>query len=373
MHKPDPYYFDYSASAPPFKEALEQGTQVALNYPANPSSAHSSGKEARRKLLELKIRFCDLLGCSDGHLLLTSSATEANNTLVEGHRKHVPQGRILIAENVHDSIWYAIRKHPEHTDCLALHELVGLTPDKLSRIVTGDTSMICINQVCNETGRIHPLKEIAEFCRLSNIRLLVDGSQAVGHIPVNLDQIPCDYYSFSAHKFGGPRGIGGLIIRDKEFEPLMQGGNHEWGLRPGTENLAGLAAAAKALELCLPDMKEEATRLERLKSGLLLELRTKVPEMLVNTPEQSRPGFLSLSFPGFRGNEIVSALTLAGFKIALGSACHADRTEASRIILAAGRTEKEAIGTIRITMGTGTTEDSVKELGRALLSQVCRQ
>ena len=370
MAKSDPYYFDHSASAPPYEEALEQFKSYSLNYPANPASIHSSGKEASRKLLELKMRFCDLFDFKDGHLLLCSSATEANNTIIEGHRLRFPKGRILIAEDVHDSIWYATRRHKNHTDVFPLKEMKDLSHEILARTIKSETSLICINQVCNETGRIHPLKTIAEFCHLRNIRLLVDGSQAVGHIPVSLNNIPCDYYSFSAHKFGGTRSMGGLLIRDRQFEPLLSGGKQEWELRAGTENLPGLAAAVTALEIANSNLSEETSQFNNLKNSLLQGLKRKLPQVRINTPDQCRPGFLSLSFPGFQGNEIVTALSLSGFKIATGSACHADRPEPSRIILATGRNNKEAVGTIRITIGRGNTEESVKELGRALLVQI---
>lgn len=349
---------------------MEQFKWYSLNYPANPSSLHSAGKEASRKLLELKMRFCKLLNFHDGHLLLCSSATEANNTIIEGHRLRFPHGRILIAEDVHDSIWYACTKHNKHTDVLRIKDMEDLSHEALARNVNSETTLICINQVCNETGRIHPLNTFAEFCSLRNIRLLVDGSQAIGHIPVSLNNIPCDYYSFSAHKFGGTRSMGGLLIRDRQFEPLLSGGKHEWGLRAGTENLPGLAAAVTALEVDISNLSEQALLNNQLKTILLHELKSGLGEVLINTPENCRPGFLSLSFPGSMGNEIVAALSLSGFKIATGSACHADRPEPSRIILANGRSEKEAIGTIRITIGRGNTEESVKELGLALLDQI---
>ncbi|MCH7658872.1 MAG: aminotransferase class V-fold PLP-dependent enzyme [Bacteroidetes bacterium] len=370
MVKPDPYYFDNSASTPPYEEALEHYKSYSLKYPANPSSIHTSGKEASRKLLELKRRFCNLLDFKDGHLLLCSSATEANNTIIEGHRRKFPQGRILIAEDVHDSIWYATKRHKDHTDVFPLNGMDYPPFEKIVRAIKTETSLICINHVCNETGKIHQLAPIAEFCFLRNIRLLVDGSQAVGHIPVSLDNIPCNYYSFSAHKFGGPRSVGGLLIRDRQFEPLLSGGKQEWKLRAGTENLAGLAAAVKALEISLSNMDEQASLLNKLKTNLFNELKRQVPEVLLNTPDNGLPGFLSLSFPGFQSNEIVTALSLSGFKIAMGSACHANRTEPSRIILATGRNEKEAAGTIRISMGRGNMEKSVKELCLALLDYI---
>jgi cysteine desulfurase len=370
MVKPDPNYFDHSASAPPYEEALEQFASYSRNFPANPSSLHSAGKEASRRLLELKMRFCKLLDFNDGHLLLCSSATEANNTIIEGHRLRFPHGRILIAEDVHDSIWYASSKHKKHTDVFRIKDMEDLSQEVLARNVKRETTLICINQVCNETGRIHPLKAIAEFCSIRNIRLLVDGSQAIGHIPISLNNIPCDYYSFSAHKFGGTRSMGGLLIRDRQFEPLLSGGKHEWELRAGTENLPGLAAAVTALELDIANQGEQTLQYNKLKNILLHELKKGLKEVLVNTPENCRPGFLSLSFPGSMGNEIVAALSLSGFKIATGSACHADRPEPSRIMLATGLKEKEAIGTIRITIGRGNTEESVKELSQALMDQI---
>ncbi len=370
MLKLDPYYFDHSASTPPYEEALEQFKSYSLKYHANPSSIHSSGKEAARKLLELKIRFCKLLDFQDGHLLLCSSATEANNTVIEGHRVRFPSGRILIAEDVHDSIWYATRKHKMHTDVFPLKEMEDLSHETLARTIKRDTSLICINQVCNETGRVLPLKILAEFCHLRNIRLLVDGSQAVGHIPISLNSIPCDYYSFSAHKFGGTRSMGGLLVRDRQFEPLLSGGKQEWELRAGTENLPGLAAAVTAFEIATSNLSEETTQFNKLKSNLVWELKSESKDVLINTPDPCRPGFLSLSFPGCQGNELVTALSLSGFKIATGSACHAERPEPSRIIMATGRNKKEAIGTIRVSIGRGNTEESVKELGQALLNQI---
>ena len=367
MGRPDPYYFDYSASEPPYREALEEYVKIAEKFSANPSSAHRAGKEAHRKLTEKKIEFCNLLGFTEGHLLLCGSATEANNTVLEGHRKRFPDGRILIAEDVHDSIWYATRKHRDHVDVLPRNSMADLTARNLDNYTGNGTTLVCINQVCNETGTIHQLVTLTRFCQARGIRLLVDGSQAAGHVEVNLAQLPFTYYSFSAHKFGGPRGVGGLLIRDRQFEPLLSGGNHEWGLRAGTENLAGLAAAVEALRISISGLKDQERRLGMLKAGLIRQLQQSLPELMINTPEESRPGFLSLSFPGFRGSELVVALSVSGFKIASGSACHASRVTPSRIILATGRTEKEAIGTIRITMGRGNTEESVEALGRSLL------
>jgi cysteine desulfurase len=365
-YSPDPYYFDYAASEPPYGEALEEFVRISQQYVANPSATHSAGKEAARKLTEKKIEFCNLLGFTDGHLLLCGSATEANNTVIEGHRTLVPQGRVLIAEDVHDSIWYATTKHRDHVDILRLSDLEG-APGNLERLIGPATTLLCMTHVCNETGSVHSLESIAVYCRTAGIRLLVDGSQAIGHIPVNLDQIPFDYYSFSAHKFGGLRGVGGLLIRYRNFGPLLSGGKQEWGLRAGTQNLAGLAAAVQGLKISIAGMTETTQQVQRFKEGLITRLQDQVGELISNTPEECRPGFISLSFPGILGNEMVAALSISGLKIATGSACHADRTEPSRIILATGRSKSETIGTIRISMGRGNTEEAVDVLEKAML------
>src|SRR5665648_126678 len=241
MTYPDPNYFDYSASAPPYQIALDRLKEVSLQYFANPSSLHNPGKEAKRSLLQLKEQFCDLLNFKEGRLLICSSGTEANNTIIEGHLKKNPDGRILIAENVHDSIWYTTKKYNNCVDILKIDNNGQVGLSRLKETLKPASSLVCINHLCNETGAIQDLNLIPDFCSNRNIKLLVDGVQAIGHIPVDMNSIHCDYYSFSAHKFGGARSFGGILICDDAFEPLLSGGKQKWGLRAGTENIAGLA------------------------------------------------------------------------------------------------------------------------------------
>jgi len=367
VQSPDPKYFDYAASAPPFPEAMEVFCETSIRFPANPSSQHKAGKDANKKLLETKKEFCDLLHFSDGRLLLCSSGTESNNMIIEGHRKRHPKGRLLIAEDTHNSLWYAREKHRTSTDILKINRSGQIAPEHLLTSIKPTTTLVCINHVCNELGTIHPVSNIADICAVRGIKLLIDGVQAMGHIPVELDKIAVDYYSFSAHKFGGPRSVGGIFIRDGEFEPMLHGGDQEWGLRASTENVAGLGAAVTALKLCLKSIKSEMERLSEFKEHLLKNLKAKIPELLINSPDESQPGFISMSFPGVSGNEIVSAMSLSGYSISTGSACHANQIEPSRIILAMGMNKKEAIGTIRITMGPGTTGQSVRGLKESLI------
>ena len=301
---------------------------------------------------------------------MCSSGTEANNTVIEGHVRREGSGRILLAENVHDSMWYACEKYKSRTGIISIDPYGKIDINRFKEAIRPGTSLVCINHVCNETGAIQDIDIIAGICSGRGIKLLVDGVQAVGHIPLNMEQLQCDYYSFSAHKFGGPRSVGGLLIRDDEFDPVLQGGNQEWSLRAGTENTGGLAGAVAALEESLKILNEETLRLNSLKKSLTDRLKNELPEMLINSPDHCLPGFISLSFPGFPGSEIVKAMSVEGFSISTGSACHDNQVEPSRIILAIGRSSEEAKGTIRISMGRGNSESSVNAIAATLIHHI---
>ena len=229
---------------------------------------------------------------------------------------------------------------------------------------------MCINHACNETGAIHDVGRLGTICQANNVKLLVDGTQAVAHIPIDMNNLPFDYYTFSAHKFGGLRSTGGILIRDDEFDPLIRGGRQEWNKRAGTENVAGMGAAVSALAECLAHQEVEISRLTGLAGNFKDRIRNLLPSVVGNTPYNSIPGFLSISFPDYKGNEIVTALSLSGFSVSTGSACHANQIEPSRIILAMGRNEKVATGTIRISMGYGTPPDAVEALLEAIKNYI---
>ena len=370
MSDPDPRYFDYSASKPPYARALESQREIASKYFANPSSAHMKGKQAKMKINDLKEQFCNFLNFRDGRLLLCSSGTEANNLIIEGHINKKPSGSILIAENIHDSIWYATIKHKERVRVISPGSDGRISANQLKKSSDSSTSLFCISHVCNETGSIQDIESLSYFCRNHNIRMMVDGVQAVGNIPVNLEAIQSDYYTFSAHKFGGPRSVGGILIRDDEFTPLLNGGKQEWGLRAGTENLAGLAGSVAALEESLMSLEERSKHLNYLKTKFIEILKSAAVDFLINSTDNCLPGFISLSFPGMSGTGIVAALATEGFSVATGSACHDNKTTPPRIIMAIGRNEKQARGTIRISMGRGNTELSMTGLCKALLEHI---
>lgn len=366
MESPDPKYFDYAASVPPYAEALDRYAEISRDFFANPSSQHRPGIRANRLLHELKKAFCDQLHFDDGRLILCSSATEANNTVIEGYVRRYPSKRLLIAEDAHDSIWYAVQKHKGMTDVLKISDSGQILAENLLKSLTPETGLVCLNHVCGELGTVHDIEKIGLICQAHHARLLVDGTQALGHIPIDMNRLAFNYYTFSAHKFGGVRGTGGLLFRDHDFDPLIVGGKQEWNIRGGTEHIAGLGAAVTALEKSIGQIADESSRLNDMISEFLQGIKTIEPSATMNTPRNGLPGFVSLSFAGYNGHEIVAALSLSGYSVSTGSACHANQTEPSRILLAIGRSIRQATGSIRISMGYGTSQGALNGLLDAL-------
>ncbi len=367
--KVDPKYFDYAASAPPWPEAIDAFAEISRSAYGNPSSIHNAGKSARHKILELKRQFCDLLGFHDGRLLLTATGSEANNTIINGHLNRFPDAKILMAMDVHDSIWYAYKNSLKKVRLFTIDKTGHYDLKEFEKALDDKITLVCINHVCNETGAIQPVKEIAEICDQKGVRLMIDGMQAMGHLQLNLDEIPFSYYTLSGHKFGSVRGAAGVLVRDNQFDGLVKGGKQEWEKRAGTENIASLASMVAALKKSLSVMKEENEKLRRLKK-IILDKVGELPNAMINSHDPGLPGLVSLSFPGFSGREIVGTLALSEIAVSTGSACHANEMEPSRIIRWMGRTSEEAIGSIRISMGVGTTEQAVNELLEKLFDLV---
>ena len=367
-------YFDYAATAPPFDEALSAQVEAARTWFGNPSSAHRPGTAAQAELERLRGTLAALCGFADGRVVLMSGATEANNWVVHGVMHEAGAGRVLVAADVHASVWNVCRRYAERMDVLPLDGKGRIGLAALAAAIRADTRLVCCSHVASETGVVQDVGAIAALCERRGILCHVDGAQALGRIPVNLAAIACDFYTFSAHKFGGPHGCGGVLLRSPTVMPLMDGGTQEGGLRPGTENLPAVAGTAIAFELSLAGMAAEAERLRDLTRTVLAELERSGTRVLVNgDPEKSAPGFLSLSFASLDGHALVADLAVQGFAVASGSACSENRPEPSRAILALGRSPAEALGTIRISFGRSNGRESVEAFASALVKTVRRQ
>jgi len=366
-------YFDHAAAAPPFPEALEAEARAARTWYANPSSAHAPGRAARAELDRLRARLAGLCGFSGGRLVLTSGATEANNWVVQGVLAAFPDARVLVAEDVHPSIWNACARQHHRRDVLGLDPGGRILLPALLAAIGPATRLVCCSHASNETGVIHDAGAIAAACERRGVLCLVDGVQALGRIPVDLSAVGSDFYVFASHKFGGPRGCGGAFVRADGIGPILDGGAQEWGLRPGTENLGALAGAVAALEMSRAALDAEAPRLRGLARLLLDELGRLGTAFVANgDPGAGLPGFASLSFEGLEGGALAADLSVQGFAVGVGSACSSDRPEPSRAILALGRPPAVALGTIRISLGRTNGAEAVLALARAVAGTVER-
>jgi cysteine desulfurase len=367
-------YFDCAASVPPYPEALRRFEEVSAQHYANPSSTHGAGRGSRDVLERAREAFLARTGYSDGRLILTSGATEANNLVLRGVMERHPKGRLLLAADAHPSAGFARDLFPKATDLLETGPDGRILPELLLKRITKKTVLVSLLHANNETGVIQDLRALGTVCAQRGVALHVDGVQALGRIPVTLSEFPFSYYTFSAHKFGGVRGVGGVVARDRNLEAQIRGGGQEDGLRGGTENVAGLAAAVVALDLSTRALGEEAPRLRGLARSLGEDLKAAFPDAILNSdPDAGLPGLVSISFPKLIGEEIVVEMDLRGYELSAGSACGSGRKEPSRPVLAMGRTRSQALGTVRISMGRFTTPEAVRGLTAALKQVVEKQ
>ena len=369
------HYFDYASSCPPFPEALAEFSRMSNEYFSNPSSAHYLGREAQKAMEDLKKKMEMLCHREKARTILTSGGTEANNLVIRGIMEKYKKGRLLLAADVHESAWFSKKLYKSRTDVVPLEKNSQLSLIKIKDSLRKNTILMSAVHVNNETGVIHDIAAYSRLCREKDIFFHCDGAQALGHIKFDLDTALVDFYTFSSHKFGGPRGVGGIFMNSSRLglAPQILGGGQEQGLRAGTENVAGLAASLVALEKSYTTIDTEQPRLNQLTELLLERLGEKASDFLVNSNHDGLPGLVSISFPETIGTNLVAEIDLRGFAISAGSACHSNDVKPSRIITALGRSEKEALGTVRISMGYKTTQDEVEELAATLGEIVTRQ
>jgi len=366
-------YFDYAASAPPFPEAQTAQAETALRWYGNPSAGHMAGRGAAQELRRLKEVFARTLDFPDGRVVLMSGATEANNWVIHSAMTRFPQGRILVAEDAHASVWFAARQYAERMDVLKPDAAGRVTPSALSAALRPETRLFCCSHAANETGAIHDVAALSSVCARRGVLCHVDGAQALGHLPVKLSELCCEFYVFAAHKFGGPRGVGGVCLRWDAATGWLAGGGQENGLRAGTENVPGLAGTVAALEQSHALIPQETLRLRTLAGQLAEAARGMKAACRINgDPATGLPGLVSLSFAGLDGHALAADLDQQGFAVATGSACAESKPEPSRTLLAMGLTPSEALGTLRVSMGRLTHESDVAALIEALTTTLRR-
>ena len=241
----------------------------------------------------------------------------------------------------------------------------------LDEAITPDTRLVSVMMANNELGTIEPINDLARVAHAHGVLFHTDAVQAVGHLPVNVNELDIDLLSASAHKFNGPKGIGFLYVREgTTIEPLLHGGGQERNMRAGTENVAGIVGMATALEERMASLESDSIRLEYLRSKLLCELDGL--DFIVNGSENHVPGSLSISFKNIEGEMLLHRLDLMGISVATGSACNSKETVLSHVIRAIKVPEEYANGTIRISLGNDNNEEQIERIAACIKKIISR-
>jgi cysteine desulfurase len=375
-------YLDHAASTPMRPEAIAALT-AQLERVGNAASLHAAGRDARRIVEESREAVAQAIGARPSEVVFTGSGTEADNLAVKGlfwaRRAADPRRRRVIASAI---------EHHAVLDCvewLQTHEGADVTwldvdaagrvdPETLRAAIARnphDVALVAVMWVNNEVGTIEPVRELAEIAHEYDVPFHTDAVQAVGHVPVDFATSGVDSLALSGHKFGGPIGVGALVLaRGIEVVPVLHGGGQERDVRSGTLDVASIAALAAATEVAVKFEPEESERLGRLRSRLIAGITAAVPDAVLNGAPASTsghaPGIAHFSFPGCEGDSLLLLLDARGIECSTGSACSAGVARPSYVLLAMGRDEAQARSSLRFSLGHPSTEADVDALVDAI-------
>ncbi|MEC1521660.1 cysteine desulfurase family protein [Neobacillus niacini] len=362
-------YFDNSATTRPYNEVLNSFVKVSSEYFGNPSSLHGLGLQAEKLLTQARTQIASLLTVKPTEIYFTSGGTESNNLAIKGAAlTHKNKGKHLILSSVEHP---SVREAMEQLKKLGF-DITYLPADRNGRIMADDvkasikkdTILVSVMQVNNEVGTIQPIAEIGKLLKqYPTILFHVDAVQAVGKVPLNIMENGIHLCSFSAHKFHGLKGTGALFIREGvRLDALLSGGNQEWKVRSGTENVAGAVAMAKALRMTLVNSELGIERMKKVKTLLRAGL-SKIDDLTINTPlENSAPHILNFSIKGVKAEVLIHTLEHKGIYLSTTSACSSKKQLPSQTLLAMGVPDDLADSAFRISLSYDNTEEEAEKV-----------
>ena len=373
MSNPKYVYLDYNATTPMDPRVIEEINKHFKETYGNASSLHSIGQNARRILENSREIMASLINADKDDIFFTSSGTEADNLAIKGVAfKNKERGNHIIISSIeHHAVDHTCRRLEKEG-----YSITFLPVDKyglidlnlLEKAITDKTILISIMFANNEIGTIEPIKEIGAIAKKHNIIFHTDAVQAIGKVPIDVDEMNIDLLSSSAHKLYGPKGIGMLYIRNKGkregwgkyIEPLMHGGGHEKKMRPSTEAVPLIAGFAKAVEIAKEEIPQETERQIKLRDKIIKTVIENIEDSYLNGhPTKRLPNNVNFGFKYIEGESILLSLDMEGIGASTGSACSSKSLEASHVLLAIGLKPEEAHGSLRISFGRFTTEEEI--------------
>ncbi|GAA1215529.1 cysteine desulfurase family protein [Rhodoglobus aureus] len=368
-------YLDHAATTP-MRPAVVDAFAAALPVVGNPSSIHSQGQSAKRMLEEARETVAASLGADSVEVTFTSGGTEAINLAIKGlfwarNSGVVARRRVLVARAEHHATIDAVEWMREHDgavlDWIPVDSFGRVDIDYVREALADDVALITMLWANNEVGTLQPVSEISALAAVHSVPVHVDAVSAFGYVPLDFHAAGVAALSVSAHKIGGPVGVGALVIaRSATVTPLIHGGNQQRA-RSGTLDAPGAVAFAAAASEATQTLADSAQRLVGLRDSLISGVRAAVPEAVLRGDAEDRlPGNVHFTFPGCEGDSLLFLLDVAGFSVSTGSACQAGVPEASHVLLAMGLDEPTARGALRISLGETTTADEIAQFVEAL-------
>lgn len=364
------HYLDYAATTPVLDEVLEAMLPYLREAFGNPSSIYSAGREAKKGLEEAREQVAEAIGALESEIVFTGGGTEADNLAVKGLAlKARSRGNHIISTSIehhavlHSAEWlerqgFRVTFLPVDTDCV-----VDL--GALEAALSPDTILVSMMLANNEVGTIEPVAEAVRLVRdRSKATIHTDAVQALGKIPVSVESLGVDLASFSAHKIGGPKGVGALYVRRKTpIEPTLHGGGQERDLRSGTSNVSGVVGFGVAAKIAAKEVEQEAERLSAFRDRLQSEILERIDGVRVNGAGAKRvPGTLNVCIERVEGESLLLMLDAKGVAASSGSACTSGSLDPSHVLLAMGISPELAHGSLRLSLGRATTAENVEYL-----------
>jgi cysteine desulfurase len=371
-------YMDHSATTPVDQLVVDTMLPFFTDTFGNASSLHSFGTEAAEALSQARKQVADSIGALPEEILFTSGGTESDNLAIRGVVPHDVGKKHIITSVIEHP---AVLNTCDYLEGLG-HEVTYISVDAegiidvklLEASIKENTVLISIMHANNEIGTIQPIEKISEIAKEHNIPLHTDAVQSVGKIPVDVNDLGVDMLSISSHKIHGPKGVGALYVRKgTNISPIVFGGNHERGMRSGTENVSGIVGFAKAMELAAKRLDADSTHMTQMRDSLISRVFDTISDVRLNGhPSKRLPNNVNISFKYVEGESMLMLLDMQGIAVSTGSACSSKSLKASHV-LSALKIEDEFIhGSLRISLGRENSMDDIEYVADALQETITK-
>jgi cysteine desulfurase len=360
-------YLDYAATTPMRDEAADAMQRASSEGAFNPSSLHAEGRRARALLDRARDCVAAALGASRKEIAFTGSGTEADNLALRGVARAAGRRHVVVSAIEHHAVLHAGRRLTEDGFEVTVVPVDGdglVDPERFAASLRDDTLLASVMYANNEIGTVQPIAKLAAAARARGALFHTDAVQAVGWLPISMRELGVDMASFAAHKFHGPKGVGILYAREgTPLAPIIEGGGQEFGRRSGTENVAGIAGMAAALELVEAERPERSARVQILRDRLESGILAGIGDVRINGAGTQRlPNIVNVSFAGVDSEALLVRLDLAGIAVSAGSACTSGVLEPSHVIAALHAGDRWQTGVVRFSLGAPTRREDVERV-----------